>query len=245
MRIAICDDETNIRELIGNMITDVAEYVRLEELQLKEFEDGEELLEEDFFKYDIIFLDVSMKNRNGIEVVKLIRKRQEEKQTDIWGSFPLIIFTTGYPEYMADAIELHAFGYLIKPIQKDEFERIFRKAVQEWEKREEQQKKKVILIKVGNISRTIITDDIRYIESEKRKNIIHLQDEEITYYGLLSELEQELTKDFFRVHKGYLINMKYVEKYDRTQVWMQGGDCLLISKYRYTDFVHAYLKYLR
>lgn len=240
MKIAICDDETAIRELICNMVTGVTEHVYLEE-----FADGEQLSEENFSEYDIIFLDVSMKNSNGIEAAKLIRKKQEEKQADIWGSFPLIIFMTGYPEYMADAIELHAFGYLVKPIKKEEFERIFRRAIQECEKREEQNKKKVILVKTGNIFRKIITDEIRYIESEKRKNIIHLQDEKIAYYGLLSELEQELTKEFFRIHKGYLINMKYVEKYDRTQVWMQGGDCLLISKYRYSEFVNAYLKYLR
>jgi DNA-binding LytR/AlgR family response regulator len=88
-------------------------------------------------------------------------------------------------------------------------------------------------------------DDIEYVESEKRKNIIHLKNEDLTYYGLMEDLEQTLTKGFFRIHKGYFVNMKYVEKYDRIQLWMQNGDCLLISKYRYAEFVKAYIEFLK
>jgi DNA-binding LytR/AlgR family response regulator len=60
----------------------------------------------------------------------------------------------------------------------------------------------------------------------------------------MEDLEQTLTKGFFRIHKGYLVNMKYVEKYDRIQLWMRSGDCLLISKYRYRSFVKAYMELL-
>ena len=67
----------------------------------------------------------------------------------------------------------------------------------------------------------------------------------IAYYGKISELEKELQKNFFRVHKGYLINMKYVERYSRKEVQMKNGDMLLISKYKYQDFVKAYLGYIR
>jgi DNA-binding LytR/AlgR family response regulator len=82
------------------------------------------------------------------------------------------------------------------------------------------------------------------VESEKRKNIIHLKNENLTYYGLMEDLEQTLTEGFFRIHKGYLVNMKYIEKYDRIQLWMRSGDCLLLSKYRYAEFVKAYMDFL-
>lgn len=54
----------------------------------------------------------------------------------------------------------------------------------------------------------------------------------------------ELKPDFFRIHKGYLVNIKYVERYDRTEVKMRNGDSLLISKYKYQDFVKRYLEYI-
>ena len=56
--------------------------------------------------------------------------------------------------------------------------------------------------------------------------------------------ESELKPDFFRIHKGYLVNIKYVERYDRTEVKMRNGDSLLISKYKYQDFVKRYLEYI-
>ena len=68
--------------------------------------------------------------------------------------------------------------------------------------------------------------------------------EKIEYYDKISSLESELKPDFFRIHKGYLVNIKYVERYDRTEVKMRNGDSLLISKYKYQDFVKRYLEYI-
>ena len=61
----------------------------------------------------------------------------------------------------------------------------------------------------------------------------------------MEELEKELPDDFFRVHKGYFVNMNYVEKYDRSEITVKGGDVVLISKYRYAEFVTAYLLFIR
>lgn len=71
-----------------------------------------------------------------------------------------------------------------------------------------------------------------------------MQDEEIECYGKIGELENELKEGFFRIHKGYLVNMKYVERYNRTEVRMKNGRCLLISKYKYQSFIKAYLEYI-
>lgn len=49
--------------------------------------------------------------------------------------------------------------------------------------------------------------------------------------------------DFFRIHKGYLVNIKYVERYDRTEVKMKRGQSADI-KYKYQDFVKRYLEYI-
>lgn len=236
----MCDDEMNARALIVDLIREQEKDACIEE-----FQDGGELEEEDVLQYDILFLDVSMKMESGVETVRYIRRKQQEAKEEIWGSFPLIIFITGYSEYMAEAISLHAFGYLVKPLKRKEFEQCFQRAVEECRKRREKGRRKSLTVKIGSMARTIPQEEIRYVESQKRKNIIHLAQEQIICYGLIGDLEQELKPGFFRIHKGYLVNMRYVEKYSRTQVWMQDGDCLMLSKYRYGEFVAAYLRYLK
>ena len=239
MKIAICDDEKSGRLSIRRLLSETKEAH-----EITEFSDGESLLLSAYLEYDLIFLDVSMKRMSGMEVAKAIRIRQQECRQDIWGSFPLLVFITGYREHMADAFSVHAFGYLVKPIRKSDFFRVYEQAGKEYGKRNGKNSR-VLLIKQGSEVRKVQTDEILYVESEKRKNIVHMQGEEIVYYGSIGELEKELPDDFFRIHKGYLINMRYIEKYDRSQLWVRGGDCLLISKYRYADFVNAFIHYLR
>ena len=91
---------------------------------------------------------------------------------------------------------------------------------------------KEILIRSNNQIRAVPADDSYYIEHEK-----------IEYYDKISGLEEQLKPDFFRIHKGYLINLKYVQQYHRTEVSMQNGDILPISKYKYQNFVKAYQEY--
>ena len=82
------------------------------------------------------------------------------------------------------------------------------------------------------------------MESSNRKVILCLGQEKLEYYGKISRLEQELGSGFFRVHKGFLVNMQYVEQYSRTGVRMQNGDSLLVSKYKYQDFAKAYQDFI-
>ena len=101
-----------------------------------------------------------------------------------------------------------------------------------------------ILVRDGSVTRKIPADDIYYIESSNRKIIVCMQNEKIECYGKIGELENELKEGFFRIHKGYLINMKYVERYNRTEVRMKNGGSLIISKYKYQNFIKAYMEYI-
>ena len=110
--------------------------------------------------------------------------------------------------------------------------------------KKKKEKPKEVLVRNGNRTRSVSADDIYYIESSNRKVTLYLRHEKIEYYDKISSLESELKPDFFRIHKGYLVNIKYVERYDRTEVKMRNGDSLLISKYKYQDFVKRYLEYI-
>lgn len=245
LNIAICDDEENVRIYIRKLIQkqDIS-------CKITEFSSGNEFLQflnqADVGTVDIFFLDISMKDMNGMTVAKQLRSRMESRQEAVWGNLPLLIFVTGYPEYMSEAFAVHAFQYIVKPIKESDFENVFAQAVREYQflTAKKQEEPKEILTRNGNATRSVPADDIYYIESSNRKVILSLQHEKIEYYDKISELESELKPDFFRIHKGYLVNMKYVEQYDRREVRMKNGDSLLISKYKYQDFVKSYLEYI-
>ena len=164
----------------------------------------------------------------------------------ILGSLPLIIFVSGYPEYAVEAFSVHAFQFLVKPISEKEFQEVFGQAVREYRclAGKKRPAPKELLVRAGNTTRKVLAGDIYYVESSNRKVILCLGNEKITFYGRISQLERELQEQFFRVHKGYLVNMEHVERYSRTEVWMKNGDRALISKYKYQDFVKAYLKFI-
>ena len=94
MRIAICDDEKNIRELIGNTITK-----QYPEAEIVFFSSGEELLLSDKH-IDILFLDIQMVGRNGMETARELRKKDKNV---------ILIFVTAVEEYVFQAFDVGAF----------------------------------------------------------------------------------------------------------------------------------------
>ena len=242
MNIAICDDETYVRSYLRKL-TELYEP----DCRITEFSSGEALLKHlEQELPDILFLDISMKETDGMEVARKVRNRTEEKGKGILGSLPLLIFVTGYPEYAMEAFSVHAFWFLVKPIKEPEFAAVLEKAVREYHCLSDRKGESSgeLLVRTGTTTRKVLTEDIYYAESSNRKVILCLAQEKIIFYGKISRLEEELPNQFFRIHKGYLINMKYVERYSRTEVRMKNGDTLLISKYKYQEFVKAYLNYI-
>ena len=202
--------------------------------------------QEDREQIDILFLDISMDGTDGMEAAEQIRNWKEERGEAVWGSLPFLIFVTGYPEYMPKAFSVNAFQYLVKPIDEKEFEDVFAQVMREYRYLETKKnmEPRDILVRSGNVTRKVLADDIYYIESSNRKIIVFMKSEKIECYGKIGELENELKEGFFRIHKGYLVNMKYVERYSRTEVLMKNGSSLLISKYKYQNFIKAYLGYI-
>lgn len=204
MNIAICNDEENIRIYIRKLIQKQETFCKI-----TEFSSGKELLEfqdeTNAEEIDILFLDISMGDEDGMTVAKQLRSQMESN-----------------------------------------FEQVFAQTIREYQylMAKKKEKPKEVLVRNGNRTRSVSADDIYYIESSNRKVTLYLRHEKIEYYDKISSLESELKPDFFRIHKGYLVNIKYVERYDRTEVKMRNGDSLLISKYKYQDFVKRYLEYI-
>ena len=88
-------------------------------------------------------------------------------------------------------------------------------------------------------------ENILYAENDARKIILHLRGEQIAYYSKMSELEGLLGRQFFRCHRGYLVNLGAVKSYDTGSIQIKNGETILMAKQKYGDFVTAYMEYLR
>lgn len=96
-----------------------------------------------------------------------------------------------------------------------------------------------LTVRQGSKTRFIHLHDIIYIESIGRKAALHLQDETVEYYAKISDLEKQLGAGFFRIHRAYLVNLSYVESYNKREARLKNSDSVLISKYRFQQFKDA------
>ena len=232
MRIAICDDEKNIRELIGDKV--VKQYP---EAEIVFFSSGEELLLSDSH-IDLLFLDIQMSGRNGMDTARELRKKDKNV---------ILIFVTAVEEYVFQAFDVGAFHYIVKPINEAKFMDVLRKAVDELDSKRKdvnETEERYLMINSGGVHTKVIFDDIVYAEIFNRKIVIHKLNDTIEYYGKMSDLESLAGDSFFRPHRAYLINFKYVEKYDASTVYLE-NESVLMAKQNYPEFVKKYMKYIQ
>ena len=232
MRIAICDDEKNIRELIGDKV--IKQYP---EAEIIFFQSGEELLLVDE-SIDILFLDIQMSGIDGMETARELRKKDKRV---------ILVFVTAVEEYVFQAFDVGAFNYIVKPIDDGKFSDVLHRAVDEWSSQninEKEPEERYVLINNSGVHTKVILDEIVYAEVFNRKVVIHKLDGEIEYYGKMSDLESLAGDSFFRPHRAYLINFKYVEKYDATTIYLERGT-VLMAKQNYPEFVKKYMKYIQ
>lgn len=229
METAIVDDEKVIREQIKELVVKYEPYC-----SVNTYETGEELLAEGK-KYDVVFLDIQMEGMNGIDTARALREKQEDT---------VLIFITGVKEYVFEAFDVSAFHYLLKPVEEKKFAEVFERAKKEV-KKITKQRQKTLYIKTRNRSFTINEDNILYIENRGKKVEIHIGNEVIETYAAMSELEKQLGGDFYRCHRGYLVNMAHIAEYENDSISLSDGEKIFIAKERYNKFVKEYMRYLQ
>ena len=232
MRIAICDDEKRICAILAEKVRKI-----YPDAEIITYASGKELLNADELP-DILLLDIRMPEINGMDVAKTLRDRDWRK---------ILIFITGEEDQVFQSFDLQAFHFLVKPVADEKLKEVLDNAQKELERYGDTsgKKDKYIEIQSGTSHIRINLSKLLYAEVYDRKTILHMKDESIEYYGQLSALEELVGKDFYRIHRSYLVNMKYVERYDRTSITTLGGDNIPIARREYDGFLKAYMEYSR
>lgn len=191
MRIAVCDDDRAVREEISRLIKK-----QIAEADIVGYQSGEEMINAGE-NFDISFLDIEMGKVSGMEIARHIRKKEES-----FARRSILIFVTGYREYMEEAFDVNAFHYLIKPIDSEKFSEVFDRAWKEMSAFDEQNKKQII-VKSSGTQQKIWLRDIYYIESGNKKVIFHTADGILEVYGKMEEVENSLGNGFYRCLVSY------------------------------------------
>ncbi len=232
MRIAICDDEKRICELLSE---EVEKFCPDDEII--SYCSGGQLLHESRL-FDILLLDIKMPDISGMDVAKELRNKE-------WQG--ILIFITGEENEVFNSFDVHPFHFLVKPVSGDKLKEVLAEAKKEFTRLGKMGPRydNFINIQSGSSHIRVNLSHLRYAEVYDRKIILHMLKENIEYYGQLSALEKLVGKDFYRIHRSYLLNMRFVERYDRTSVTLIGKETLPISRRLYDGFLKAYMEYSR
>lgn len=229
MKVAVCDDEREscaaLRSLIQRQRPDC---------EVACFYTGRQLLETREH-FDILLLDIQMEGLSGIEVARALRVKEENT---------VLIFVTALKEYVFEAFDVSAFHYLLKPVSEEKFCRVFESACRE-AKRQETVSSEQLFFQTKSRSFTVQKKDILYVESRKRKVDIHTLRECFSVYATMKHMEEQLGEDFYRCHRGYLVNLAYVTEYETEAVCLKNGEKVFMAREKYSGFVKAYMRYLK
>lgn len=229
MKIAICDDE---KEICAGLKRLILEQKADEEVFL--FTSGRQLLE-CRERFNIVLLDIQMEGVSGLETARALRMKDERA---------VIIFVTALKEYVFEAFDVAAFHYLLKPIAEEKFRSVFEKACREAEKREKDAAEQ-LFFQTRSRSFHIQKKDILYVESRGRKVDIHTVKECVTVYATMNGLEEQLGENFYRCHRGYLVNLGRITEYETDRILVENGEAVFMAREKYSDFVKVYMRFLK
>ena len=230
IKIAICDDNVKICAEISNLIRS-----QISDAKIFIFNSKNDLLQAKE-NFSIYILDI--KAVDGIEIAKILRQRQEILNSPNF----ILIFVTGYSEFMFDAFDVHAFHYILKPIDAEKFSKILSQALTEI-KNFETQAEKFLLVKVDGVNKKIFLQDILYIESQNKKVAIHTTTGIFETYGKMDACELTLGENFFRCHRCYLVNFAKISAYTSDTIQLCNGEKIFISAKKFQSFVKTFLRY--
>lgn len=210
MKAIIVDDERLARLELRNLLS---AYKDIE--IIAECADSIDALEKiNQLKPDVIFCDIQMPGKTGLELVE-----------EISGMID-VVFVTAYDDHAIKAFELNAFDYLLKPVNPERLAETVKKlsvkeSTSKLENNTPLSTKDHIFIKDGDKCWLVKLEDIRLFESEGNYVRVYFENFKPLILRSLNSLENRLNeKEFFRVSRKHIINLNYVASIEN---WINGG----------------------
>lgn len=230
-KIAIVEDEQKYRDVLKENLKNYAIENHVD-FNIDEYSDGYNLIDNYQCQYNILFLDIELKQLNGIKTAEKIRE-MDQKVT--------IIFVTNLINFAVKGYEVDAQSFLIKPVTYFKFSRELQRAL----KKIDQHNDHHVIINTESGIKKIDSFQIRYIESVKHELIISTFEKDYSLWGTLKEWEEKLgSQNFYRCNNSYIINLEHVKGVDDDYVIVDKIR-LKISRARKKKFMDVLTEYFK
>lgn len=236
IEILLCDDEENILHIIRDYLYDIREQLP-EPIEITEYSNSQSVLsrlrcsEE---KSDILITDIDMPSLSGMELARIIR----EEKLDV-----ILIFMTAHAEYVYESFEYSPFRYIRKEYMKEELPLALKASCDVLVMNRDVS----IVIKTLDGLMAIKINDIVFFELENRKCYIYtVQKKEYTSWKKIKELWGEIkekSNDFIKIHSGCVVNKRYVQSITKTDVILETGEKLPLSRRKRQEISNTMMEY--
>ena len=225
MYLAICDDDANHIAYISELLTAYRKE-KLHSLRFTAFTSGFALLAalDHGEVFDAVFLDVFMRDMNGIDVAKRIRAMNNSMH---------ILFLTSSPLFAVESYSVEATDYLLKPVKKETLFRSMDRVVSRMDITAEHG----ITVKDtdGRIVK-VLWKRLMYVEAMGHYVVLHHADGSdtrtfLSFSSLLEQLQSQV--DFIQSHRSYIVNLRYVHRVEKRLLVMLNGAQIPLPKSRY------------
>lgn len=220
LKIVVCDDD---KFCCGELESYILEYARNnnENFEVDVYYSGEELLKDlrKGIKFDLIFLDIEMKEVDGIRAGSVIRKELDLFLTQI-------VYVTSFEHYAKELFQNQPFDFLTKPLQK---QKVF-SVIKEYQRQYDH-----MTIFYEFVSHRIVNKvavkDILYVNSQGRKIYIHTKFEVYETYKKLSDfLDSPAGDAFIQISKSFAVNTDHISSYHFDHLRITTGEKIDISR---------------
>lgn len=232
VRVAIVEDETELHGYYGKML-EAWGKIRGIRLITAFVASSEEYL----FKYggrnlfDILFLDVCMKDMNGMELAHEIRKTDRRVQ---------IVFLTGKTEYVFEGYEIGAVRYLVKPVE----ERRLGEALDACMEKLEGSREDYLTMKYQGENLRLLKSGILYVKVEGHYLQMQTRDRLYEWKASLKEMTAKLDPArFVMANRSVAVNLEFVSKITREECILENGQAIPVSRGAYGPLNEAFMKY--
>lgn len=218
--IVICDNDLSFRkelykrieQMTGNLYIDCCITQCGQAEQVKEIFMQKEPV-------DLFFLGIELENSLGFELGKYMREELYDFDTPI-------VYVSERPEYVIELIDTMPFGFLSKPILEKNLRNILERFVKKREGKES-----IFYFQEGKIVRKIPYNKILYFQSESPKLLVFTMNGTKEFYGKLDDIEEKMPEYFIRIHKSYIVNIRFVIEIRYNSVTLLDKQKLSISRF--------------
>ncbi len=231
IRIALVEDTEEDRE---QFLTAFSEYQKTEPtpFSLDIYETKASFLEAYQGQYEMLFLDIELPDGNGIDIGRKVR----ETDTNV-----VIAFLTKMGQFALQGYEVEASDYILKPLNEGVFAVKMKKLL----RRVQHARPVSVSVSIGGGKRVIDAQTILYVEVRKHDVTYHTESGVFTERGALKDVEAVLANSCFaRSGNSFLVNLRHITGIGKTDLSLDDGETLPVSRGRKKDLVDAFNRYL-